>query len=98
VLGRHVREAGELDLAQAIHKMTGLAASHVGIEDRGTVAVGKAADLVLFDPETVLDRATPEDPLALSVGVERVWVNGVEVWRDGGPTGARPGRVIRRGS
>lgn len=98
VLGRYVREAGELDLAQAIHKMTGLAASHVGIADRGTVAVGKAADLVLFDPDTVLDRATPEDPLALSMGVERVWVNGVEVWRDGGRTGARPGRILRRGS
>lgn len=98
VLGRYVRERGILDLAEAVHKMTGLAAAHVGIRDRGTVAPGQAADLVLFDPETVADRATPDDPTALAVGIHRVWVNGVEVWRDGQATGARPGRVLRRAS
>jgi len=97
VLGRYVRERGVLDLAEAIHKMTGLAAANVGILDRGLIRPGMAADLVLFDPETVLDRATPEDPLALSVGIEAVWVNGELVWEGTSPSGARPGRVLRSG-
>jgi N-acyl-D-amino-acid deacylase len=54
------------------------------------------ADLVLFDPATVADRSTIDHPLALSVGVARVWVNGAPVWSDGKTTGARPGQVIRR--
>jgi N-acyl-D-aspartate/D-glutamate deacylase len=54
------------------------------------------ADLVLFDAETIGDRATPEDPLALSTGVTTVWVNGIEVWTDAASTGALPGEVIRR--
>ncbi len=97
VLGRYVRERGVLDLAEAIHKMTGLAAANVGILDRGLIRPGMAADLVLFDPEAVLDRATPEDPSALSVGIEAVWVNGELVWEGTSPSGARPGRVLRSG-
>lgn len=96
VLGRYVREQGLLSLEQAVRKMTGLAAEHMGIEDRGLIRPGAAADLVLFDPETVIDNATPQNPSALSSGIEQVWVNGVLVFADGRETGARPGRFITR--
>lgn len=96
VLGRMVREQGLLTLAEAVHKMSGLSARHLGLSDRGLIQPGHAADLVLFDPERVLDRATPEDPFALSTGIERVWVNGVPVWDNGAGTGQRPGQVLKR--
>ncbi|MFN8878109.1 MAG: N-acyl-D-amino-acid deacylase family protein [Gemmatimonadota bacterium] len=96
VLARYVRERRVLPLEEAIRKMTSLAAAHVGIPQRGTIAPGRFADLVLFDPATVADEATTQDPHRISTGIARVWVNGREVWRDGAPTGARPGRVIRR--
>lgn len=96
VLGRYVRERGVVDLATAVHKASGLAAAHVGIRDRGTIAPGRIADLVLFDPDTILDRATPEHPHEPSVGIRTVWVNGEVVYRDGRPTGRRPGRPIWR--
>jgi N-acyl-D-amino-acid deacylase len=96
VLRSYVREKRLLPLEEAIRKMTGLSAANVGIADRGVIRPGAFADLVLFDPATVADRSTFEDPQALSVGIERVWVNGVEVWRGGETTGARPGRGIKR--
>ncbi len=96
VLGRYVRERRILDLATAVHKASQLAAAHVGIRDRGAIAPGMAADLVLFDPSRVLDRATPEAPHALSVGIHTVWVNGEIVYENGRTTGRLPGRVIRR--
>jgi N-acyl-D-amino-acid deacylase len=96
VLARYVRERQVLTLPEAVRKMTSLAAANVGIRDRGVVRAGAYADLVLFDPATVLDRATPTDPRAVSQGIARVWVNGREVWRDGTVTEERPGRVIRR--
>ena len=95
VLGPMVR-GGALSLEQAVHKMTALAAAHVGIVDRGVIRPGAHADLVLFDPATVTDRATPEEPHAPSEGVVRVWVNGTVVYDAGRTTGARPGLVIRR--
>jgi N-acyl-D-amino-acid deacylase len=70
----------------------------MGINDRGRIEPGMYADLVLFDPETILDRATPEDPRAVSVGVEKVWINGELVYQDGQATGKHPGRVLRRDS
>ena len=73
-----------------------LAADHMGFDDRGLIEPGLKADLVLFDPDTVIDRATPEDPHAVSVGIEKVWVNGVLVYVDGSTTGEYPGRVLRR--
>jgi N-acyl-D-amino-acid deacylase len=76
--------------------MTSLAAEHVGIRDRGRIAPGQMADLVLFDPATVNDRATPDDPHALSVGIARVWVNGEVVFENGATTGRHPGMVLRR--
>lgn len=96
VLGHYVRERGVLTLAQAIHRSTALAADHMGLRGRGRIAPGQAADLVLFDPAAVSDRATPAEPQAVSVGIARVWVNGVEVFREGAVTGAHPGRVLRR--
>ena len=97
ILGRYVREQGILSLEQAVHKASGLAAQHAGIADRGIIRAGAYADLVLFDPDRIIDRATPKDPQLLSIGIEHVWVNGVEVFRAGAATGAHPGRVIRRG-
>ncbi len=96
VLGRYVRERGVLTLEEAVRKMTSLAAENVGVADRGLIRDGMYADLVLFDPVTVMDRATPEEPHALSSGIHRVWVNGVLVYEAGRTTGERPGRVIRR--
>jgi N-acyl-D-amino-acid deacylase len=96
VLGRYVRERGVLGLEEAVRKMTSLAADHVGIKDRGRLVPGAFADLVLFDPAQVIDRATTTEPHALSVGIERVWVNGRTVFAGGTTTGAKPGRVLRR--
>ena len=96
VLGRYVRERQVLTLEQAIHKMTAQAASNVGIAARGRIEPGGFADLVLFDAETVLDRATTDEPHATSVGIEMVWVNGRIVYEDGRPSSRRPGRVLRR--
>jgi N-acyl-D-amino-acid deacylase len=98
VLREHVREKATMSLPQAIHKMTGASADHVGIVGRGTIEPGAHADLVLFDPETVADRATPDSPNEPSVGIAWVMVNGDVVYRDGQVTDARPGRVIRRPS
>jgi len=95
ILGRYVRERNTMDLPTAVYKSSGLAAAHVGIIDRGVIMPTMKADLVLFNPDTVLDRATPESPQALSVGIERVWVNGEVVFKDGETTGRRPGEVIR---
>lgn len=97
VLGRYVREQGLLSLEEAVHKMTGLAAAHMGMENRGTLVAGAAADLVLFDPDTIIDNATPQTPELLSTGVLGVWVNGEQVFANGVTTGKHPGQVIRRG-
>jgi N-acyl-D-amino-acid deacylase len=96
ILGRYVREEKLLSLEQAVHKMTGLAAAHMGFEDRGVIRRAARADLVLFDPATIIDRATPESPQHLSEGVASVWVGGERVFDEGRATGARPGKVIRR--
>ena len=96
VLGRYVRDRKVLSLEEAIHKMTGLAASNLGLTDRGRIEPGMAADLVLFDPDTVLDRATTDYPHDVSQGIETVWVNGQVVWHDRATTGRHPGAVLRR--
>lgn len=96
ILGRYVREQQALTLAEAIHKMTGLTARHLGIQDRGIIAPGKVADLVLFDPNTVLDHATIQQPQALSTGIESVWVNGEIVYQNQQSTGKRPGTLLKR--
>jgi N-acyl-D-amino-acid deacylase len=96
VLGRLVREQGRLTLEDALRKMTSLSAAHTGLARRGRLAPGWFADLVLFDPATVIDQATPAEPHRLSEGIARVWVNGVAVFAGGAATGATPGRVLRR--
>lgn len=96
VLRLYVRERKLLSFEEAIRKMTDASAAHVGIADRGVIRPGAYADLVLLDPERVADRSTWEDPLALSVGIEKVWVNGVAVLDGGKATGAYPGQGVRR--
>jgi len=96
VLGRFVRELGVLTLQDAIHKMTGLPAQTLGIENRGRIRTDYYADLVLFDPDTIQDKATMQDSTALSVGIEKVWVNGVLAFDNGEPTMIYPGRIITR--
>jgi N-acyl-D-amino-acid deacylase len=96
VFARYVRATPALTLEQAVHKMTALSAAHVGVVRRGTIAPGAFADLVLFDPATMADNATPADPHRVSSGVRTVWVNGRAVWREGKPTHEHPGRVLRR--
>ncbi|MYA63145.1 MAG: D-aminoacylase [Gemmatimonadetes bacterium] len=96
VLSRYVREAGRLGLEEAVHKMTALAARHMGLAGRGVLEPGAAADMVLFDPATVLDRATTAQPHLTAAGIERVWVAGTVVYEEGAVTGALPGVVLRR--
>lgn len=96
VLGRYVRERRALSLEEAVRHASSLAAEHAGIRDRGRLEVGWYADLVLFDPETVIDHATPEDPHALSEGIRGVWVNGRQVFDGSHTTAERPGQVLRR--
>ena len=96
VLGRYVRERGVLSLEEAVRKMSGLPATTIGMIDRGFVASGLAADLVVFDPATVIDHATFEEPSLPSTGIEHVLVNGVFAWRDGALSGERAGRTLRR--
>ncbi len=95
VLRYHVREKGLLSLEEAIHKMTGLAAAHMGLSERGLLRAGYFADMVLFDPAIVADQSTVENPQALSSGIDRVWVNGEKVYEETKSTGLRPGRFLR---
>jgi dihydroorotase/N-acyl-D-amino-acid deacylase len=95
ILGRFVREQRVLTLEDAVRKMTGAVAARLSLRDRGQLHEGMYADVVLFDPTTIIDRATYQQPNQLSVGVRELFVNGVEVVREGGHTGAKPGRVVR---
>jgi N-acyl-D-amino-acid deacylase len=97
VLGHYVRELGLISWEEAIHKMTGQTATRIGLRDRGRIALGAYADLVVLDPQRVADRATFADPHQYATGIEHVLVNGVPVLRQGEHTGALPGRVLRRG-
>jgi len=94
VLGVYVREKKVLTLPEAVHKMTGLSAKIVGFTDRGLLKPGMAADITLFDPATVIDKATFENPTQYPVGIPYVIVNGVVVIDKGEHTGAQPGRVL----
>ena len=96
VLGRYVREQGALALPDAVRKMTSMNAEKLGILNRGLVREGLLADLVVFNPDTVADRATFSDPHQYPAGILHVFVNGGEVLTDGAHTGRLPGRVIRR--
>jgi len=94
VLGRYVREAGVLSLQEAVHRVTQVPAARIGLTDRGVVAPGMAADLVLFDPSTVANRASDSDPALLPVGIHRVMVNGQWALVDGTFAAQGYGRVL----
>jgi len=95
LLGRYVREQDVLSWEEAIRKSTSAVANRLSIRDRGALREGAYADLIIFDPNTIIDKATFEDPNQLSVGVEQVWVNGVQVLANGKHTGAKPGKLVR---
>ena len=94
VLGHYVREKKLFDLETAVHKMTALTAQRFGLADRGSIEAGNHADLVLFDPETIIDRASFENPKQASDGIVSVWVNGRLSWHDNAATGVRNGRFL----
>jgi dihydroorotase/N-acyl-D-amino-acid deacylase len=94
VLGKYVREEQVIPLEDAIRKMTSAVANRLSIQDRGVLKEGMYADVVVFDPATVADRATYEKPHQVSVGIKEVFVNGVAVVHNGDVTGAKPGRIV----
>jgi N-acyl-D-amino-acid deacylase len=94
VLGRYVRDAKLLPLEEAIRKLTSLPATNMGLDRRGLLREGYFADVVVFDPKTIIDRATYEKPHQYAVGVRHVFVNGTQVLRDGEHTGAKAGRAL----
>lgn len=94
VLGRYVRDVGLFSLEEGIRRMTSLPADRFGLENRGRLAVGHFADLVLFDPDTIREGATYETPISPALGIRSVMVNGHEVWVEGAATGARPGAFL----
>lgn len=95
LLGRYVREEGVISLEEAVRRLTSLPAENLRLERRGRLAEGNYADIVVFDPDSIRDHATFEEPHQLATGVREVFVNGVGVIRDGSHTGATPGRVVR---
>lgn len=95
ILGKYVREEGVTTIEDAVRKMTSAVATRLSIHDRGLIKPGMHADVVVFDPAVVGDRATFQRPHQLSVGVEEVFVNGVQVLSGGQHTGAKPGQIVR---
>jgi N-acyl-D-amino-acid deacylase len=96
ILGAYAREKETLSMAKAIHKMTGLPASRMGLENRGLIKPGFTADLVLFDPVTIQDRSTFDHPHQYATGMVYTWVNGCPIVHDGIITGNTPGKVLRK--
>ena len=94
LLGKYVRDEKVISLTEAIRRLTGLPATNLELDHRGFLKTGMFADVVVFDPKTMADRATCENPHQLSVGVKDVFVNGVQVLKDGEHTGAKPGRAL----
>jgi N-acyl-D-amino-acid deacylase len=95
LLGKYVRDEHVIPLGEAIRKLTSLPAATLRIKERGQLAPGYFADVVVFDPKTIADRATYEKPHQYATGMRHVWVNGVQVLKDGEHTGQKPGRVVR---
>jgi N-acyl-D-amino-acid deacylase len=95
LLGKYVRDEQVIPLEEAIRRLTSLPADTLRIKDRGRLAAGQSADVVLFDPKTIADHATYEKPHQYAVGVRDVWVNGAQVLKNSEHTGAKPGRVVR---
>jgi N-acyl-D-aspartate/D-glutamate deacylase len=95
LLGKYVRDEHVIPLEEAIRKLSSLPADTLRVKERGRLTVGHFADVVVFDPKTIADTATYEKPHQYAVGMRHVWVNGVQVLKDGEHTGATPGRVVR---
>ena len=95
LLGKYVRDERVVPLEEAIRKLTSLPAATLRVKDRGRLAPEFLADVVVFDPATIADKATYERPHQYAVGMRHVWVNGVRVLKDGDHTDAKPGRVVR---
>jgi N-acyl-D-amino-acid deacylase len=95
LLGRYVRDQRAAELADVIRRLTSLPAENLRLRRRGALRPGSFADVVVFDPDSIMDHATFERPHQLATGVRHVFVNGVQVVRDGAHTGAKPGRVVR---
>jgi len=95
VLAKYVRDDHVITMPQAIHKLSGLPAQVLSLSDRGLIKNGYFADVVIFDPKTIQDHATYQQPQQLATGVENVWVNGVRALRDGEATRAASGRAVR---
>jgi N-acyl-D-amino-acid deacylase len=96
VLGHYARDVKLFTLEEAVRRMTALSAAQFGLTDRGVLRAGAYADLVLFDPATIADSATFDQPKTPAKGIAEVFVNGRSVWKDGQATGSRPGRALRR--
>jgi len=94
VLGKYVREEKVISLTDAVRRLSGLPATNLGLDHRGFIKEGMFADVVVFDPATIADRATFEKPHQYAVGMKQVFVNGVQVIKDGEHTGAKPGRAL----
>ena len=94
VLGKYVRDEKVISLPEAIHRLSGLPATNLGLDHRGFLKEGMFADVVVFDPATIADRATFDKPHQYAIGVKQVFVNGVQVIKDGEHTGAKPGRAL----
>ena len=95
LLGKYVREEKVISLEEAVHKLSQLPATNLKIKKRGSLATGNYADVVLFDPETIIDKATFENPHQYAEGMVHVFVNGTQVLKDGEHTGEFPGQVVR---
>jgi N-acyl-D-amino-acid deacylase len=95
VLGRYVREEKLITIAEAVRRLAGLPAANLGLADRGVLRAGAFADVAVFDPKTIADKATYDRPHQYAAGMRHVLVNGVPVLRDGEHTGARPGRALK---
>ena len=95
LLGKYVRDEKAATLPDAIRRLTSLPVGNLGIKDRGTLKAGYFADVVVFDPKTIADHATFANPAQYATGVAQVFVNGVQVLKDGEPTGAAAGRFVK---
>jgi N-acyl-D-amino-acid deacylase len=96
ILGRYAREKKILSIEEGVHKMTGLPAQKLRLGDRGVIREGYKADLVVFDPEAIIDRATYENPFQYPAGIDHVFCNGIAVLKEGRHTGSRPGQILTR--
>jgi N-acyl-D-amino-acid deacylase len=94
LLGKYVREEKVITLQEAVHRMTGLPATNLGLNHRGFLKQGMFADIAVFDPDKIRDQASYEDPHQYAVGMMHVFVNGVQVLKNGEHTGAKPGRAL----